>query len=139
MDCFKQKYHVLRMSNLFKGLNFVSYNRIWKWKNALLSHKKQEAHWVENCRNPHTKNSALPVLHKNKQFIASKLANMFAEVWCYNLGLLASCLRRWIVFCYVTFSFSHHLAKFLVIFKPISIQSTIFITFHVLVCYELKK
>ena len=52
-----------------------------KIKNDLLSHKKQEAHLVENCRKHHRKkNSALPVKHGIKQSIASKLANMFAKV-----------------------------------------------------------
>ena len=36
---------------------------------------KKEAHLVVNCRKHHRKkNSALPVMHWNKQFIASKLA-----------------------------------------------------------------
>ena len=57
--------------------------------------QKQEAHLVEHCRKLHTKkNSALPVMHGSKQFIASKLPNIFAEVWCFILGLKASCLRR---------------------------------------------
>ena len=81
----------------------------------------------------------LPVLHWNKEFIASKLANMFAKVWCYSLGLLASCLRRWIFFHYVTFRFSHHLAIFLVIFQAIKHSIYNFFTFHFLACYELKK
>ena len=56
-------------------------------KNDLLSHKKQEAHLVENCGKHHRKkNSALSVMHGIKQSIASKLANMFAKVWCYSLG-----------------------------------------------------
>ena len=52
-----------------------------KKKNDLLSHKKQEAHLVENCKKHHRKkNSVLPIMHGNKQSIASKLANMFAKV-----------------------------------------------------------
>ena len=34
MACFKQKYPVLMMINQFEGLNFVSYNRIWKQAEA---------------------------------------------------------------------------------------------------------
>ena len=52
-----------------------------KIKKVFVFAQKQEAHLVENCRKPHRKkNSALPVMHGNKQSIASKLANMFAEV-----------------------------------------------------------
>ena len=88
MDHFKEKYYVLMTDNCFKGLNFVSYNRIWKLKKCFAFPQKQEAHLVENCRKPNTKkNSALPVMHGCKQFIASKLPNIFAEVWCYSLGL----------------------------------------------------
>ena len=85
------------------------------------------------------KKTAFPVMHGNKQSIVSKLANIFAEVWCYSLGLLASCLRRWIFFHYVTFRFSHHLAIFLVIFQAIKHSIYNFFTFHFLACYELKK
>ena len=48
-------------------------------KNALLSHKKQEAHLVENCRKLYAKkNSARPIMNQYKQIIASNFSSRFA-------------------------------------------------------------
>ena len=112
--------------------------KVKKW--FAFSQKTRSSFGWKLQKTPQKKKFSASNKARKKQSIASKLANMFAKVWCYSLGLLASCLRRWIFFRYVTFRFSHHLAIFLVIFQAIkhSIYN-FFINFHVLVCYELKK
>ena len=42
--------------------------------------KNKKLIWLKIAENTTEKKSALPVMHGNKQSIASKLANMFAKV-----------------------------------------------------------
>ena len=90
-------------------------------------------------KTPHKKKySALPVIHENNHFIASKLPNMFAKVWCYRFALYASSLRHWFFLVMSNFFFLLLSCLFSLLSNHRAFNLQFFISLIVLVWYEVK-